>query len=266
MSEPTDTPNEQEGQKDPEKVEDVKEPTTNVDDPAEPGSNDEVPTDDGSEPPADEVTDYPEYADQPTLNQVVNVLKEANLPLKDANLLFKDFQATLETDPDKAIATLDRKVLEEKLGKSKADLVLILAESYVKDFKSDLKKAEDLAVSVVGSKENLDKIRAWAAAREQTDPEFAKELADLRNVIAQNTPAATRSALRDLYDMYKLDPDASIRASMVTGDKQPAAPSLQPLSRSEFTDLVYQAMKDGTYNTKQAELYARRRLGKKQGI
>ena len=214
---------------------------------------------DDPESSTEEPAGYPEYTD-PALKQATNLLKEANVSVEDANAIFKE---AVETGD---LSKIDTGTLVEKLGEDKAELVQILAEKYYSKAQEQVKETKELVHGIVGNEETFKDMQKWAAEKESQDPSFAKDLEDFRNMIDTGQPRSIKAAISELFDMYKADPNTTIRANLEVGDKAASTAGLTPMTRREYVDALEKARKEGTFDTQSATLWQRRLLGKKQGI
>jgi len=253
--EPTETPVEEETA--------TPEPST----PEEPTEPTETPEEETpSDEPADEETpeetgddfDYTEYND-PARRQIVEVLREANIPVEEAHELFA---AALESQD---ITKIDQAAIREKLG-DKADLVLLLANTYYEGAFKEMKALENTAFETAGGEETFNAMRDWANAKEKTDPAFAKDLAEIRGLIATETARGVKAGVQALTELYAADPDTTIPADLTVGDKASSGDASNPLSRADYTALVEKAIKEGNYDSVVAGLKKRRQAGMKQGL
>lgn len=74
-----------------------------------------------------------------------------------------------------------------------------------------------------------------------------------------------KAAVRELFDMYKGDPNTTIAANLEVGDKA-AGGSVEPLSRTDYINEVEKAHRNGTYDEVSSALWTRRQAGIKKGI
>lgn len=219
----------------------------------------DTPTEESAEDPSEEPEGYTEYSD-PALSQVVDIMKGADISVEDANAIFK--QAVDAQD----LSKVDKAALVEKLGQKQADLVMVLAESYYNKTFSEMKAMKDLVTKEVGGEDSFEAMRTWAWGKADADPEFSKELTEIRGMIETKNPRIVKAAIKELYDMYRADPDTTIPADMQVGDKVASLTGVEPLTRAQYTDLVDKARKDGNYEKVSAQLWARRDAGIKKGI
>lgn len=215
--------------------------------------------DEESEEEDTEAESYEEYTD-PALKQAVEVLKELEIPVEEANKIFAE---AVETGD---LTKIDRDALVEKCGKDKADLVLVLAESYYNKTFARFQEIEKEAHKLTDGKENFDAMRKWAQEKEANDAEFAQDLAAFRKIFDSENPRAIKMAVTELYSMYTADPDTTVTANLETGDRAAGGESIEPLSRREYGDLVQRAHRNGTYEQDKALLWKRREAGMKQGM
>ena len=79
-------------------------------------------------------------------------------------------------------------------------------------------------------------------------------------------PRAIRAAVRELFDLYRQDPDTTIAADLEVGDKAASTAGLEPLSRKDYIKEIEKAHRDGSYDRVHKALWARRNAGIKKGI
>lgn len=204
-------------------------------------------------------SEYNEY-EHPALKQAVSILEESGLPVDEANAIFSE---AVESGD---LTKIKKDVLIEKIGKDKADVVLVLAESYYNTAFSGMKAIKEEAFSLTGGEENFNAMRDWANEKAKTDEDFAKDLTEFRAMLDSGQPRAIKAAVRELFDTYKQDPDTTIAADLEVGDKAASTAGVEPMSRADYIKAVEKAHKDGTYDQVHKSLWARRMAGKKKGI
>lgn len=213
--------------------------------------------------PTDEETDvegeYQSY-DDPSLKQVVNIFKEADLPVDKANEIFSE---AVETGD---LAKIDRAKLVETVGEDKADIVIALAENYYNKTNAKFQEIETQIHDLVGGKEVFGEIVTWAQTKAAADKQFEKDLGDYRAMIDTQNPKAIQAAVKELHDLYKADPNTTIKADLVVGDGAGVGADNSPLTKADFQKLINEAVRNDTYNQVSASLHARRAAGRKQGI
>lgn len=203
--------------------------------------------------------EYNEY-EHPALKQAVNILKEAELPVDEANAIFAE---AVETGD---LTKINKDALVEKLGQDKADVVLVLAESYYNTQFSSMKAIQEQAYTLTGGEENFAAMKEWAADKAASDADFAKDLKEFRAMIDTEQPRAVTAAIRELFSLYKNDPDTTIEADLEVGDSAASKQSVEPMSLMDYTNAIEKAHKDGTYEKVRESLWARRKAGKKLNI
>lgn len=243
VEEPTETPTEDEPE----------EPTDSEDTDPTDDEDTDVDSDDEDTPESS----YEEYTD-PALKQVVTILQDAEIPVEATNKIFQ------EAIDQKDFSKVDKAALTELLG-DKADIVYVLAESFYNKQFAAFEKTQSEAFELTGGEEGFNAMRTWAASKAEVDADFKADLAELRSMIDSGSKRAFKAAISELYGMYKADPDTTIKADVLTGDKPGSSTSIQPLSQSEYGELLLKAERDGTYNKVHKQLWARRQAGIKQG-
>lgn len=206
-----------------------------------------------------EDTGYLEY-DSPVLQQAVSILKAADISAEDANAIF----AEAATSGD--LSKIDTTTLEERLGKGEAAIVLALAEShYGKEF-SEMKAIKESAHALTGGEDNYNAMKDWAAEQSKADPEFATMMTEIREMVDSRQPRAVKAAVRELFDLYRQDPNTTIPADLQIGDSVPKGGDVTPTTRADYTKALNAAHKAGTYEKDRPAIWARRQAGMKQGI
>lgn len=208
--------------------------------------------------PEAELTEYATY-EHPALAQAVEIMKTANLPIAEANAIFA---AAVETGD---MSKVDRKALETKLGKKQADLVMICAENYYNTQFTAFKKIEAAAHELTGGADNYKAMQAWAKKKEATDPAFAADLREYREMLNTQNPKAVKAAVSELFAAFKADPNVTIKPTLHEGTGKSNDQGLAPLSRSEYIDALEKAQRKGTYAQEKPQLWARRQAAMKQG-
>jgi hypothetical protein len=171
---------------------------------------------------------YPTYNDA-TADAVIDMLKESNVTPAEADDIFRTAveAGTLEG--------IDLTKLEEKVGKSKATLIMSGITDYYNRINSGVKAVTEAVFSVVGSKENFDVVSKWARAKETAEPEFGKELDSYRKMLDSNNPTTAKLAADALLKAYNADPkNSSLDVRRVDGDKAPTENGFVPLSRADY--------------------------------
>ena len=156
-------------------------------------------------------TEYPDYGDA-NANAVVNILKEANIPVAEAHELFKD---AVETGD---FSKVNVATLTEKLGKAKADLVMLGVQTYYNTFTQNTKDTVDAVYKEVGGEANYTKVLQWARTKAAKDPAFAKQCEGYNQMFDLNKTAALMAA-KELVHAYEQDSgNSSLTRKQVHGD------------------------------------------------
>lgn len=157
-------------------------------------------------------SEYMDYGDA-NANAVVDILREAKIPVQEAHELFKE---AVETGD---FSKIDAAKLTEKLGKAKADLVLLGVKTYYESATQATKKTVDAVHTEVGGKANYDKVQNWARALSDKDPAFAAKMEGLNAMFDLNTTAAVMAA-KELVALYNKDGNnSSLTTKQVNADK-----------------------------------------------
>lgn len=259
--EPTETPTEAPTEPTEQPTEEPSEPTEPTEEPTEADEpTEEEPSEEPTEEPTEEDDfDYTEYTD-PARRQIVDILRESEIPVEEAQEFFAEALKTQD------VTKINQEALREKLGDKKAELVMLLAESYYKGAFQEMQALKDKAFEVTGGEDNFNAIKEWAQGKAESDPEFAKDLEEIRGLIATETPRGVQAGMKALVDLYKADPNTTVPADLEVGDKAAGENTAQPLSRLDYAREVEKAMKKGNYDDVIGELKKRRQAGIKQGI
>jgi hypothetical protein len=210
--------------------------------------------------PASTQEQWPTFADQ-ALTASANLMKDAGLAPTDAKTIFSK---TLQTGK---IEDVDLPALEEKIGKDKAALAMIGVKDYFTRQQAISSQTIQEVEAVFGGKDAYAKVRDWATAKAAADPAFAKDVESYRGMFNAGGISA-RAAAKDLLSQYTNSPETSgVVTKMVNGNKTVTVDTTaqQPLSRSEYLELLKEANKKGDLRAV-AELDARRRAGIKAKI
>ena len=165
---------------------------------------------DNSEDSSEEV-EYISYGDA-NADAVVDILKEGGIPAQDAFNLFKEAAETGD------MSTIDKSVLVEKLGKSKADLVMLGVEKY---YTTTIQATKDIAAAVyaeAGGEDNYTKVQKWAKEKSDADPEFKTKVDSFNQMFDLNKTAASIAA-RELVTLYNEDSgNSSLTKNIINSD------------------------------------------------
>lgn len=180
--------------------------------------------------------EYPAYND-PDADAVVDILKEAGISAEDSNKIF--FEASKTGDFTK----VDRTLLEEKLGKSKANLVILGAQSYYNKTGAKVKETVSAVHAEVGGEENYKKVLDWARDKADKEPEFRTTMQDFNAMFDLNKTAAVQAA-KQLTGLYEADSkNSSLTRKQVHGDSVATLPgqSADYISRADYLTKLKEA-------------------------
>jgi len=220
------------------------------------GEEDDTPDE---ETDTEDAGEYNEY-EHPALKQAVNILKESELPVEEANAIFAE---AVEAGD---LGKVDKAALAEKIGADKAETVIVLAQSYMDKVMGEVNAFKEAAYDLTQGQENYDAMTKWANEKAATDAEFKTAYDDIRSMVDSKNTRAIKAAVTDLFTLYKNDPDTTIVADLTVGDKAASTVGMEPLSRAEYTDLLLKAQDEGKYQALAPELWKRRQAGMKAGI
>ena len=197
--------------------------------------------------------------DDPAAQGAIEVLKEAGVPASEADGFFAKALATGD------LSDIDWKAVEARIGKAKTFLVRSGVEQYHGTMLAKVNATVENTHKVFGGKENFEAAKAWAQAREKTDPKFAQEVDEIRDLLNMGGKKADAGA-RELLRLYNTDAGTtSFNTKLVTGDTTGDVVG-KPLSRADYvTELKAVHDKGGNPNLL-AQLDARRRAGISAGI
>lgn len=221
------------------------------------GSENEQDDDDG---PAEWDGNYMSFGDE-SADSVVDLLKDANVGAREANLIFEE---ALKTDD---LSKIKWDVLEEKLGAAKAKLAKVAIQDYYNRVYSQHVATTKAVHEAVGGEANWQKIAKWVRTTEKADPSRAAEFNELRKGIDSGGKLAMY-ATKDLIALYEADTkNKGLGTSkVVRGDK--ATDNSQhgsPLSKTEYNALIKKAHSERASAADIAALRARRQAGMKAG-
>lgn len=189
-------------------------------------------------------------------DSVMTLLQNADVSVDDAKSLM--FDAVQSGD----VSKIDKAALIEKVGATKAELVLAGVENY-------LRRATDKAASLladvhtaVGGKENWTSVAAWAKANVAADA-----LGEYKTLIDAGGAQARFAAgeLLSLYNAAETNTTISLTSS-ITPDAS-AAPNVRASTRAEYVKELQAAHKDPKSTPATfAAIQAARERGRKQNL
>jgi len=200
--------------------------------------------------------------DDPSANAVVELLKEGNVSVVEANAFFAD--AIKYGD----VTKIDWVGIEKKLGPTKT----LLAKNGVQQY-WDGALAEQRAIVTdtyeqLGGEANWVTLKNWAQAAEKADTtgKFKAKVDSYRKMIDLGGESR-RIAVEQLKAAYDADPNTKGfgTAKITTGDA-PAAAVGEPLSRKDYVAALHDAERNKLPAHQIAALHARRKAGKAAGI
>lgn len=177
--------------------------------------------------PADKVEDNVDQDIDDVMTAAVNLLKEADISEDEADTWFDKVKETND------INDLDTNTIIEKLGKDKAALVISAIKADFTKTKAETDLKINSTYEAVGGKEQFDTIKDWSLTREKTDPDFATEMNQYREMINLGEHSA-KLAGKAMLDAYNTDPsNTTLDNSIVQGDKLPGN-GTETLTRAEY--------------------------------
>lgn len=185
--------------------------------------------DEKTETAVDLPTEYIDYGDA-NANAVVDILKEAKIPAQEAFMMFKEAADTGD------MSKINVSALTEKLGKAKADLVLLGVQTYYATHMAGVKEIIDTVYGEAGGEANYAKVVQWARQKADKDPAFQKQVDKFNQMIDLNSTAAGFAA-KELVSLYEKDPgNSSLSKNQMHGDKAATNPDTKGeyISRSDY--------------------------------
>jgi hypothetical protein len=233
-----------------------KQPEAGKDTPAQEKAPDEAPK---PKEPGGPLKDYVTL-DNPHGQAAIEVLKESGVDPNEAESFFAKAIKTGD------LADVDWASLEARVGKSKA----LLIKTGVENFHGAEKAKVDATVTTVheifNGAENWDKVRTWAHGKEKADAGFKKQVEDIRELLDMGGAKAAAGA-RELLRLYNSDSGTKglQNGRLVVGDATGTVIGA-PLSRADYIAELKKAHNTGASQTVIAQIDARRRAGKAQGL
>lgn len=185
-----------------------------VADPAKAEENKEAPKVEEEKAKTEEAelpTEYPDYGDA-NANAVVDILKEAKIPASEAYMMFKEAADTGD------FSKIDLANLTAKLGKAKADLVLLGVQTYYTKEMAVAQETVSAVYAETGGEANYAKVVQWARAKADKDPAFQKQVDGFNQMFDLNSTAAAMAA-KSLVSLYEADAgNSSLTRTQVRGD------------------------------------------------
>lgn len=177
---------------------------------------------------------YATYNDS-VADSVIDLLKESNVTPEESDGFFRKAVESGNMED------IDRAALEAKVGKAKANLVIVGITDYYNRISSSVKAVTEAVYSVVGSKTNFDKVAKWAREKETVEPAFKGELDSYRKML-EGTPTSAKLAADALLKAYHTDPkNSSLDVTRVDGDSRNEDSAFIPLSRADYIKGLHEA-------------------------
>lgn len=205
--------------------------------------------------------EYTKFDDE-SADSVVDLLKDAGVGAREAQLIFAK---ALETDN---VDDVKWDVIKEKLGPAKAKLAEVAIRDYYNRVYSKHVATTNAAYEAVGGKDNWEKIAKWARAAQVKDPSIKGQLDEIRTGINHGGKLAA-FAVAELKGLYEADPkNKGLGNRKVTrGDSRVDEDANgTPLSKKEYLEAVKKAHAERRPASEIAALRARRQAGAKRGI
>lgn len=198
--------------------------------------------------------------DDPAGQGAIDVLKESGVPPAEAEAFFAKAMASGD------LTDIDWTAVEARIGKGKTFLVKTGVEAYYNNIKTEVDATVSRTYEIFGGAENWTTVKAWANAREATDPKFAKQIDSIRELLNANGAKAEIGA-RELLRLYNTDGGTKGLGTtkLVVGDATGSVIGA-PLTRAEYLKEMHKANDNGAPASVVQALGARRRAGLAAGI
>lgn len=205
-----------------------------------------------------EANEFPVY-DDTAADAVTAMLKESGVTLKEADSFFAKAVETMDLND------VDVEGLTKKVGKEKADLIMIGVKDYYTRNMAETMGTVKAIHDSVGGKENYDKVAEWARNKANTDKAFAGELEQFNKMLDLNRKSAV-AAITELKALYEKDPNnKTLQVKIVQGDSSATNLGGETLTRKEYLAKVKAAEEEGNY-AEANRLRAIRLNSKKNGV
>lgn len=196
--------------------------------------------------------EYAVYGDE-SADSAIALLKEAGVAPEEAD---KYFSKAIESGK---LEDIDVKGLTEKVGKEKANLILLGVKDYHTRVTATVTKVVEEVYKVTGGKDQFDALAKWAQEREKTDGAFGTQLNEFRTML-DGTPTQARLAAQELVKLYNADPKTkSLNVTITHGDSTYSSGlDLQYINRADYVSALKVA-EDKRDTAEVARLNARRK-------
>lgn len=195
------------------------------------------------ETPAPKALEYPVYNDE-AADAAVTLLKDAGVTPAEADAFFKE---AVETGD---INKIDIAGLTAKVGKEKANLILLGAKDFYNRNLASVQESVKAVHDIMGGEDNWNTVVTWARKQAQGSKEFDGQMQEFNKMFNLSKSAATLAAreLRTLYE--KGSGNKSLGNSIVHGDHTGAGGQLgsEPLSRLEYIEKRKEAERTGNHD------------------
>lgn len=181
-----------------------------------------------AEEDADKPKEFAVYNDE-SADSAIALLKEAGVKPEEADVFFAK---AIESGK---LEDIDVKGLTEKVGKEKANLIMLGVKDYYNRVNATVTKSVEEVYKVTGGEEQWKTLAAWAQEREKSDGEFGTLLNDYRQMI-DTSPTQAKLAVTELVKLYNADPkNKSLNVTMTHGDSSYShGLDLQYITRADY--------------------------------
>lgn len=198
--------------------------------------------------------------DDPVANSVIDLLKESNVSVVEANAIF---EGALKSGD---IKDINWDVLRARLGDAKFTLAKAGIETYYNGKHKANMESVAAAHEVMGGPENWQTVAAWVRATEKADPSRKAEFDEIRKGLDAGGRLA-KYAAQDLRKLYEGDKNNNgLGTSKIVQGTSTAPTGVAPLSRADYLKEMKAANDRNAKPAEIAALRARRQAGMQAGI
>lgn len=209
------------------------------------------------DPDASEGDEWIEVGDEAADN-AISVLREGGMKAAEARELFAEAMET--GDPTK----VDREALEKKLGKARANLVMLGVTDYMNRENARVQATVQTVHEVMEGQDNWNSVREWAKGKASKDGEFSKTVTELREALDKGGVVA-KLAAQEFRRMYEADPkNSSLNEAMVRPDGT-GKDTDTGITKVEYVERLKAAHRKGDAAEIQ-KIERLRAIGRRQGI
>lgn len=199
-------------------------------------------------------------SDDPYIQGVVDVLKEAGVHQRDADKFFDKAKKSGD------LADIDWAEIEAKVGKAKAFIIQSGVTSYYNNLQAQVQATVKQTHEIFGGAQNFDAVKVWAQTKEKGDPAFGAQVDAIRDLLNEGGAKAAAGA-RELLRLYNSDGGTKglDAVKLVTGNSTGTVIGT-PLTRADYITELKAAHDRRASPQELAAIDARRKAGMAKGI